>query len=425
MSRRALIERLQRRLGLDPESIGEATLHHGLDEACAELGARDASELLVRIDRNDADWQRFIDCMVVPETWLFRVPEQFEDLLRHLRELPAARRPLRVLSLPCASGEEVWSIVATLVAGGFAPGSFEVLGIDVSARAIEAARRARYRRSALRGREADPDWFEWDGDWLSPQAALLRCAQFRVGNVLQPGLFAAGERFDVVFCRNLMIYLEEDARRQALQQLLQVLEPDGMLLAGQAEVLSAIDRRLQPLPGRGPLSFGWARPAPAVSGGAPAPAAAPLRRREADGRRGSPAPAGSGAGTQSPRRHDATAREDAPEAPPASSAVDAALAGARSAADAGRLDEARAACRECLDAQPESVPAWFLLGVVEAAAGALDAADAAFARAGYLDRSHHDALLHRAALAERRGQAAEAARLRAQLTRMRAAGAPP
>lgn len=407
MSRRALIERLQRRLGLDPDSMGEATLHHGLDEACAELGARDSAELLARVERSEADWQRFVDCMVVPETWLFRVPEQFSDLLRHVRELPAARRPLRILSLPCASGEEVWSIVATLVGGGFAPGSFEVLGIDVSARAVEAARQARYRRNALRGRPADPDWFEWDGECLSPLPALRRCASFRLGNVLQPGLFAPGERFDVVFCRNLFIYLDEAARHQALNQLLQVLEPDGMLLAGQAEVLSAIDRRLQPMPERGPLSFGWAPPQAARSA-APAPAAATARPPAQ--RAASPRP-------QAPRAPATHEREPATSADP--------LAPARAAADAGRLDEARTLCQAQLDAHPESVASWFLLGVVEMAGGALDVADAAFARASYLDREHAEALLHRAALAERRGQAQLATQLRARLERLHAAGTSP
>ena len=117
MSHGALIYRLQRRLGLDPESIGVTTLQYGIDEACASLGVADASALLTMVDRSERDWQRLVDLMVVPETWFFRVSEQFDDLLRHVRGELSGRRPLRILSLPCATGEEVYSIAATLALG--------------------------------------------------------------------------------------------------------------------------------------------------------------------------------------------------------------------------------------------------------------------------------------------------------------------
>lgn len=402
MSRAALIERLKRTLGLDPQSIGAVALNHAIDEACAELQARDAGELLARVERDPGEWQRFVDCMVVPETWLFRVPEQFDDLLRHARALPAERRPLRLLSLPCASGEEPWSIAATMLRGGFAASEFEVTGVDVSARAIAQARQAQYRRSALRGRPADLEWFHWEDELLSPAPLLRRSVRFRCGNLLAPDVFAAGERFDVIFCRNLLIYLDEDARRRALDQLLGVLADDGLLIAGQAEVLSAIDRRLAPLAGYGPLSFGRVRTArePARHP-PPAAAAAPKRAAQVSPR------------AQRPQRQ-----------PPVEPAADLLLR-AQQAADAGALAPARALCQALLTQEPESAAGWFLLGTIDMADGQLDAAEQAFARASYLDRGHQDALLHRAALAERRGQAAEAAQLRSRLQRVRTPGAAP
>lgn len=401
MSRAALVDKLQRTLGLDPGSIGDAALYHAIDEACVELQAADASELWARVNRSAADWQRFVDSMVVPETWLFRVPEQFEDLLRHARALPPERRPLRLLSLPCASGEEVWSIAASMLGGGFASSDFEVLGVDVSARAIAQARRAQYRKSALRGRAADLDWFRWDDELLSPAPVLRRSVSFRCANVLAPDAFAAGERFDIIFCRNLLIYLDEASRRRLLDQLLDVLADDGILIAGQAEVLSAIDRRLAPLPGFGPLTFGRPRsPREAPQIAAASPPAAPRASVASAAPRRRPQPAA---------RTESTAEL---------------LQRAQQAADAGALAQARALCQTLLAQDAESAPGWFLLGMVDMASGDLDAADQAFARASYLDRTHQEALMHRAALAERRGHAAEAAQLRSRLERTRAAGDP-
>ena len=401
MSRHALIDRLQRRLGLDRESIGTTTLDHAIDEACATLGCTDASSLLRLVDSSDREWQRFVDCMVIPETWLFRVPEQFEDMLRFARAELGNRRPIRILSLPSASGEEAYSIIAAMLTAGYSQDTISVLGIDVSARLIEKARAGRYGRNSLRGREADPNWFHWNADVLEVAPTLQRMARFRVGNALHPGLFEADERFDIIFCRNLLIYLDFESRRQVISQLIQVLEPPGLILAGQAEVLSAIDSRLQPLIGYGPLSFSpQARPTRIDEGLLPRPQARP------------PAP-------PTPRRMPVPALQ--PETKTPVETREDQLQNARRAADSGLLDEASKQCAVLLKQYPEWAEAWFLQAVVETAREGWDAAEAAFVRVSYLDRNHRDAIEHRAALAERRGRSDEASQLRSRLKRL---GAP-
>jgi len=403
MSHSALIDRLQRRTGLDRESIGTTALDHCIDEACVALGCSDASALLAMVDGSERDWQRFVDCMVVPETWFFRVPEQFEDLQRYARNELTQRRPIRILSLPCASGEEVYSILSSLLSVGFSLDSMQVLGIDISARLIERARAASYGRHALRGRAIDSQWFHWEGDRLQPAPNLCRAAQFRVGNALHPGLFGSDERFDVIFCRNLLIYLDPESRLQVISQLISVLEPPGLILAGQAEALSTMDSRLQPLAGYGPLSYSVAARAPRLE------PTAPVWTHSAKIRPAAPAIA----------RSEGLAR-----APIAATAADATLAReqalqtARRAADAGHLQQAQALCTQLLQQHPEWAEAWFLSGVIEAAVQNFDAAEAAFVRVGYLDRDNREALAHRAALAERRGRSDEAGQLRSRLRRM-------
>ena len=406
MSRHALIDRLHRRLGLDRESIGTVTLNHAIDEACATLGCTDASELLRLVEGSEPDWQRFVDCMVIPETWFFRVPEQFEDMLRYARAELGNRRPIRILSLPCASGEEAYSIVASMLTAGYSMESISVLGIDVSPRLIEKARSARYGRNSLRGRPADPNWFHWEGDVLQPVPSLRRAVNFRVGNALHPGLFEAHERFDIVFCRNLLIYLDLDSRRQVISQILQVLEPPGLVLAGQAEVLSAIDSRLQPLAGYCPLSYSVQARASRFDEPTAGTIRPPLRILQ-------PAPAAL-------RKHPVRAIPHPPTA--VETRVDQ-LCGVRRAADSGQLDNARDLCLKLLKVHPEWAEAWFLHGVIETALEAWDAAEEAFVRVSYLDRDHRDAIEHRAALAERRGRPEEASLLRSRLKRLQA-GAP-
>ena len=405
MSRSRIIERLRRRIGLDPESIGEITLNHAIDEACTTLKCPDTDALLARIDRDERDWQRFVDCMVVPETWLFRSPEQFDDLVRFAREQLGERRPLRILSLPCATGEEAYSIAASLLAQGFGPGAFEILGIDVSERAVASAVAGSYRNAAARGRSIDNHWFEHDGEFWQPVPTLRRSVRFRCGNLLQADCFEPGERFDVVFFRNLLIYLDSDARRRAIDQILRVLDRPGLVLAGQAENLAAIDARLQPLLGYGPLSFSHARSSAELG----VTSAATRRDRAPQSEPRAPV-----------RTLPLTPRP--PVAPVAANAVDL-ITQARQAADAGQFEAARALCLQVLASQPESAPAWLLRGLIAMAENDLDEAEQSLVRATYLDRDDAEALQYRIALAERRGQTDEAAKLRSRVSRMSSAGA--
>ncbi len=406
MSRSQVIERLRRRLGLDPESIGEITLNHAIDEACATLQCADTDALLARIDRDERDWQRFVDCMVVPETWLFRSPEQFEDLIRFVRDELGDRRPLRILSLPCATGEEAYSIAASLLAHGLGPGAFEILGIDVSERAIASAVAARYRSSAARGRSIDTQWFERDGEFWVPAPAVRRSVRFRRGNLLHAECFEPGERFDVVFFRNLLIYLDADARQRALDRIVRVIDRPGLVLAGQAENLAAIDARLQPLAGYGPLSFGPARSASQPTSAQPA----------------SPATVARTAATEAkPLTQTQPAAARTTPVTAVASAADL-ITEARQAADAGQFERARMLCLQLLDSQPESASAWLLRGLIAMAQGDLDEAEQALVRAGYLDRDDTEAVHYRIALAERRGHTDEAAKLRSRAARMSSAG---
>jgi chemotaxis protein methyltransferase WspC len=399
MSRIAVIERLRQRLGLDPQSIGEITLNHAIDEACTTLQCRDSDALLARIEGNDAEWQRFVDCMVVPETWLFRSPEQFEDMTRFVHAHLPSRRPLRILSLPCATGEEAYSIAATLLAQGLSPGAFEILGIDVSQRAIANARAARYRSTAARGRNVDPDWFEREGEFWVPMPAVMRSVRFRCGNLLQPDCFQPGERFDVVFFRNLLIYLDSNARKLALDQIYRVLDAPALVLAGQAENLSAIDARLQPLAGYGPLSFSQ----PARVAEVARPTTAPRIARAT-------APA-----AVAPRPNAQRVKSE--PVPPRAAEIDP-IAEVRQAADAGQFERARTLCLQLLSRQPESAGAWLMRGLIAMAENDLDEAEQALVRASYLDRDNADAMRYRAALAERRGDPREAANLRSRMSRM-------
>jgi chemotaxis protein methyltransferase WspC len=393
MSRQALVELLACRIGLDPESLGERVLTQSLQAAADTLGLTDLEALYRRVQADKRALQALIEQVVVPETWLLRGRDQFDALVEYARSRGTGTR-LRVLSLPCASGEEAWSIAASLYDAGFAPTSFHVTGIDVSERAIALAEAARYRPSALRGATLSGiGLLEQDGA-LVPHPDLCDAVSFRVGNALDPAVYPSGERYDVIFCRNLLIYLEPEARRTLVRQLLAILADGGVVFTGQAENLAAIDAGLAMAPAIGTLAFVRAGGKPR----APTTAQPPVAR----------APS-------SPKR---------PRSPPPASATHPVaiaspdpLAQARALADRGELEAARRLLRTALASEPTQAACWRLLGLIEMARDALAEADEAFAHAIFLDREDAESLRHRAILATRLQRPDEARRLQARWER--------
>jgi len=396
VSRAALLELLRERIGLDGEALGARIV----DDACAEarrtLEVDDDEQLLRRMRRDPAAFAAAAEHFLVPESWFFRAPEQFDDLVRFARE-HRERRPLRVLSLPCASGEEAYSAVIRLLEAGLAPGELDVLGVDLSEAAIARARAGRYRTSALRGQPLDEPWMQACAGGFEVAEVVRQCVRFRAGNALDDAHLREEDRFDVVFCRNLLIYLHGDARQSLLDRLRARLVAPGLLLAGQAEVVSTMHRDFLPVAVGSPLSFRL-RPHTVEAPPPAPPPPEPPRAKKIANLRDVPAPA--------PPR--------APVALP-----DDALAHARALADAGQLEAAHAGCTRWLARHPTDSEGFYLLGLLESALGRLDAADEAFTRVLYLDRDHGDALAQRIGLAERAGRAAQARDLRARATRLR------
>jgi chemotaxis protein methyltransferase WspC len=319
-----------------------------------------------------------------------------------------------VLSLPCATGEEPYSAAMTLLDVGLPPARFHLEAVDVSHRAIAAARQATYGVRSVR--HVGPDrlerFFEADGDRWRVVDDVRRLVRFARGNLVDPQLMARAEPFDVVFCRNALIYLSGTARRQAVAALSRLVRDDGVLLTGHAESLRLVEPAFASA--RVPRTFAWVPRQAAPDRLVPERVAAPARVRAAHavGRPDEPSRTGSGPlPGHAPRGHragPATARN----APPVVEGPATLLAQATRLADAGQLEEARALTARLVQAWPGEAPAHYLAGVIASGLGQHADAEAALRRAVYLDPGHGQALLHLAFLRARRGDDAEAARLR-------------
>jgi chemotaxis protein methyltransferase CheR len=237
-----------------------------------------------------------VEAVRVGESRLFRhrpqVAALIDEVVPALRARLAGRsgRTVRVWSAGCAAGEEPYTLAAVL-ARALPGAAIEILATDVSADALEQARAACYPREAIEAVPAEwRDGFVVDGDVVRVRPELARCVRFERRNLVD-GVQPRG--FDLVWCRNVLIYFTAEARRRALDALIGALEPGGYLFVGYSETLRDV-AGLEPVRSGEAVCYvrrgdaGGARRTPTPAAGVPVPmplaAASSLRAARGSGR---------------------------------------------------------------------------------------------------------------------------------------------
>jgi len=283
-----------------------------------------------------------------------------------------------------------------LLDAGVPSARFQVDAMEISTRALALAEAATYGRNSFRGSGAmgREHHFEPAPRGRRVCERVRRQVRFRHGNMLACPFAPGRDRFDIVFCRNLLIYFDRAAQDRAIQTLGALLKPEGLLFVGSSEGGLALNHAF--VSAKLPMSFAFRRPHARAD-----------RSRTATKRRAA----------------RATAAAPAPAAAEARPVAAVTLEEIRAVADQGRFDEAAALCEEHVRAMGPSADAFCLLGVVRDAAGEVDAAAASYRKALYLEPAHADAVMHLALLVERQGREAEAKVLWSRARRLTAGGA--
>ncbi len=196
------------------------------------------------------EWLRVMDALSVPETYFWREIDQIRAVVDEIvPALVASLRglPLRIWSVPCASGEEPLSIAMMLdQAGWFERAPIEIHGSDASPAAIARARAGRYRDRAFRSlpEPLKARYFSQDGDTWRPDPCLsARITSWSVVNLMSPEQVAVHARAPIIFCRNVFIYFTESAIRSVVNRFADAMPPRGCLCVGASESLLRITTR--------------------------------------------------------------------------------------------------------------------------------------------------------------------------------------
>lgn len=404
MDRVSVEELLRRRIGLDPSTAGPTLFLRAMRDRMRALGisADKSVEYLDALDQSEGELQALVEEIVVPESWFFRDTYPFKllgEIATSWIDDPA-RPPLRALSLPSAGGEEPYSIAMTLLDLGLTSQRFRVDAVDISERSLAIARRGLFSSNSFRVLDMTfrDRHFTTVADGYELDPRIRSAVRFHQGNVLAPTLLEGEPRYDAVFCRNLLIYLDEPARKLAVANLDRLLAFDGTLFLGHAEPVGILGPTFRPT--GEPRFFAFVRKeeklsferetvmpsVPAIRPKSALPARIETKR---------PGPL-----TVRP----VTEKFKTVEAPVSEASGNADnLDTAAKLADQGRYEEASRLCEAEIKERGPRAGAYFLLGVIRQAHGERDEAELFFHKTVYLDPDHSAALFSLALLAQRRG----------------------
>ncbi|WNF56805.1 CheR family methyltransferase [Pseudomonas sp. SG20052] len=398
---------LKERIGLDVTSVGPAIIERAVRQRSTASRVLTADEYWHTLQGSQDEQQALIEAVIVPETWFFRYPESFATLaklaIQRLADLNYMRA-LRILSLPCSTGEEPYSIAMALLDAGLKPHQFKVEGMDVSPLSVEKAKRALYGKNSFRGQDIEfrERHFSAEEDGYRLNERVLEQVRLQVGNLLDPALLASEPPYDFVFCRNLLIYFDLPTQQQVFEVLKRLTHVDGVLFIGPAEgsLLGRFGMRSIGIP----QSFAFSRqrapePLP-VFVPTPLPVRQPVRSV-----------------TPPPVRHRPFATHTPPIVTPKASDAAALLANIAALANEGKSAEARAACEGYLRSHEPVAQVFYWLGLLSDVAGRALEAQGFYRKALYLEPQHPDALMHLAALLQSQGDTAGAKRLQDRAAR--------
>ena len=202
----------------------------------------------MRFQASGDELQSLVNAMTVNETYFFREEYQFETMCRHLMDELDNMRPagedLRIWSVPSSTGEEPYSIAIYLLEylKGLEHRDVEIVSSDIDTSVLEHAKRGIYSKRSVQNIPLTmrQRYFTQHGNEFHLCSDIKDSVTLCLANILGaevPGRFRS---FDLIYCRNLLIYFDDDSRRRAAQVLYDALKPGGYIFLGHSESMSRI-----------------------------------------------------------------------------------------------------------------------------------------------------------------------------------------
>ncbi len=234
-----LEDRLKNAMGLNLRTLGTSTLKNAVSRRmrCLRLEDKESYYNLVVGQRREIN--ELIDEIAINETWFFRDNGPFAALQKYAGNWlkSGVGSSLRLLSIPCSTGEEPYSMAISLLEAGIPANLFAIDAIDISNRALAYAKRGVFGRHSFRGRNRvfQNQYFKKHKTGRVIAEKIKKTVKFFRGNLLDMRSLVADAEYDIIFCRNLLIYFDSRNQKRAIANLDEFLAADGVIFTGHAE----------------------------------------------------------------------------------------------------------------------------------------------------------------------------------------------
>ena len=234
---------IYQRAGISLHAGKQAMVYSRLSRRLRETGSSSFGSYLNELEQAtgpqaDQEWQEFVNCLTTNLTAFFREEHHFHALLEDLRA--RAARPLRLWCNAASTGEEPYSLAMTVVEALGASAQVKLVCSDIDTKVLATAQRGVYgsdarglspermKRHFMRGTGSN-------GGQIRVKPELSRLIEFRTFNLMSSSWSSLGEPFDLVFCRNVMIYFDNPTQRRVLEKTHAAMKPGGLLYVGHSE----------------------------------------------------------------------------------------------------------------------------------------------------------------------------------------------
>jgi chemotaxis protein methyltransferase WspC len=379
----------EQKIGFNIDSIGEAFFQKIVFSMMRKLKINSPDVYYHQLLESTEEFKDFVEQLVVPETWFFRDPGSFSFLEYYVtHDLSPSlenKRRLNFLSLASSSGEEPYSMAIQMLEAGLTPQQFSIDAIDINQKAIGKAQSGIFTSYSFRGIDKNDSrlktYFEpYNNNGLKIKTIVKDCVKFHWGNILDQVRQLHESYYDVIFCKNLLIYMMPAAQQIVLDILDNWLKDKGILVVASVEVEYVKKMGYVPYPYPKSMAFQKVKKISKKKEKIPAP----FHKAETNLyiHKNS---------LTTPKIH-----EDADL-----------LKKAKLYADSGQFEEAAQLCHNFLHQGPDAT-AFFILGLIAHASDKESEAQDFFLKTIYLEPDHYEALIYLALISEKNGEGAQA-----------------
>jgi chemotaxis protein methyltransferase WspC len=390
-----LAEMASNTIGFDLERIGLNSIIRAAHKVQAYSKASTIETLEDQLSRDSVCRQLFIESIVVPESWLFREPKVFQHINILLCQRLKHQSGVKILSAPCANGEEACSIALSLLESGRSQTQFRIIATDISRHAIKQAQSGIFSENAFRtiDETRKNKWFTLTARGWQVAPKIQETVEFLDRNLLHSHtenelIQKAQGRFDLICCRNLLVYFTKPKRNKLIRTLARLLKPNGELVVGAAEAVILPTGDWEPT---GPLTFRMRK----KTGEAP-----PVQQkvRQESSRK---TPTRDSEEIIQFKHANPTVPSDRVTVIPASSSE--IIHDVEALANAGAIEDAIQLCQKSLQSDSAQTDLLYMLAILHQTGGDFETSEKLLEKAVYLEPRHEGALLSLALIAKRRG----------------------